>query len=165
MGVIFSSSGISETQFPPPQHLFWPLLAFLVPWVTYCPVLLPRGCPKLSCTPLSFCWTVPAVPSGGSCMSSVDSSIYSVFFCLFHQCKFPGPLLATLLWLMTSFRGGGLRCASLALFLNACIHEQSCLSLTLLSVSPEKNFKDWGWTALCFTEPQVEDLRETALLF
>lgn len=90
-------------------------------------------------------------------------------FCLLlslYQCTSPGPLLTALLWLMRSFTGGWLRCACSALFLNVCIHEQSCFPLNLLSVSPEKNFKDWCRMPPCFMEPrQVEDLHETVVYF
>ena len=140
-----------------PFHLFWPLLAFPVPWVTCYPVLatwLSQAAFHAAYQVLSFYWTVPAIPSLALHKSSVDSNIYYVFFYLFYQCKFPRPLPTTLLWLMMRFTVGWLRCASSALFLNICIHEQSCFffSLNLLSVSPEENFKDWGWMPPCFME-------------
>lgn len=66
-----------------------------------------------------------------------DSNIYYVSSCISYQRAFPRPPLyhARDWWCVSHWVA---RSASSALFLNVCIHEQSCFSLNLLSASPEK---------------------------
>lgn len=119
--------------------------------------------------PLTAMWLSPCfksqVPFGLALLFShqashkprEDSNIYYVSSCISYQREFPRPPLyrARDWWRVSQWVA---RSASSALFLNICIHEQSCFSLNLLSASPEKISKagadyplfyggreTWGW--------------------